>query len=167
MKNNRLISMSLPFVVLLFVIIGCNFSSANMSSLTTSTDKEGKNSASSFKAGDTLYATATISNNPGKVKVTTYLVAEDAEGMSKGDTVKGSEVTVELDGSGVSNYSLPINEALPPGKYKLQADMINDAGEKKDSKTAEIKIEGSSQSKEKSTDEPKPDDESADDDDSN
>lgn len=141
MKYLNKFSLLIPAAILIFAIVGCNLSSANMSGLTTSKDKEGKTAATRFSNGDTIFAAAAVSNNPGKVKVKTSLIAEDAEGLSSGETLKGSDVTVELDGDGVSNYSLPVTESVPPGKYKLTADMINEAGEKKDSKTVEITVE--------------------------
>lgn len=122
-------------------------STANMSSLTTSKDKEGNTPSTTFKLGDTIYATSTISNNSGKVKVNTYLVAVDAEGLAKDEVLKGSEVTVELSSDGTSNYSLPVTEAFPVGKYKLTADMVNEAGEKKDSRSTDITVENSAGAK--------------------
>jgi hypothetical protein len=122
------------------VLQACSFSSANMSSLTTSTDKEGKTPATSFKTGDTLYAKAQISNNPGKVKVKYYWVAEDVKGSTKGETLKGSEVSVDIDGDKSADYSLPISPALSAGTYMLTADMLNDAGEKKGNKSVKVTI---------------------------
>lgn len=140
MKNSKVISC--VFASLLFVILGCNFSTANMSGLETSTDKEGSSKASDFNAGETLYARAPIANNPGKVKVKFYLVAEDVKGLSKGDTLKGSDVSVEVDGDGVATYSVPVSQGFLPGTYTLHADMLNEAGEKKDSKTKQVTVSG-------------------------
>ena len=126
--------------LVLVAMQGCSFSTANMSSLKTATDKEGKKEASSFKAGDTLYGLADISNNPGKVKVKFALVAEDVKGMTKGETLKGSDVTYDMDGSGVAIFSVPVAGGFPGGTYKLNADMINEAGEKKDSKSTTVTV---------------------------
>lgn len=150
MKNMRAAT---AMVILLFVLIGCNFSTANLSDLTTSKDKAGKEKSSGFKSGDTLFGTTTVSNNPGKVKVNFYLTAENSEGAKKGEVLKGSEVSVNLDGDGVASYSVPVSAAFPPGTYKLTADMINEAGEKKDSKTVEVKVEKSADSEKPATDE--------------
>jgi YbbR domain-containing protein len=136
MKKTNLISIAAVFTIALFLMLACNASTANMSSLKTSTDKEGKSETSKFKNGDTLYGAATISNNPGKVKVKLYLVD------SKGETLKGSEVTVDIPGDGVASYNVPVSEAFPAGTYKLNADMLNEAGEKKDSKSVSVTIEG-------------------------
>jgi hypothetical protein len=122
------------------VMQACSFSTANLSSLKTSTDKDGKTEASAFKTGDTLNAQAQVSNNPGKVKVKFTLVAEDVKGMTKGDALKGADVSVDIDGDGIATYTLPVSMGVPAGTYKLNADMLNDKGEKKDSKSANITV---------------------------
>lgn len=118
-------------------------STANMSSLTVSKDKDGKQASTSFKSGDTIYSVATISNAPGKVSVKFNLTADDVTGMTKGELVKGSDVNIDLPSSGTATYSLPIPNGVPSGKYILTADMHNEAGEKKDGKTATLDIQGS------------------------
>ncbi len=130
------IVLALSFVALQ----GCSLSTANLSSFKTSTDKDGKTEATSFKTGDTLYGKAQVSNNPGKVKVKFYLVAEDVKGMTKGDTLKGSDVTVDIDGDQVANYTVPVSPGFLAGTYKLNADMLNEGGEKKDSKTVNVTV---------------------------
>ena len=135
MKKSNMFSIASVFVLLVFLALGCNMSTANMSSLKTSTDEAGKSEAAKFKDGDTLYARAQIANNPGKVKVKFSLVTD------KGETFKGSEFTVDIDGDGVASYHVTVSEGLPSGNYKVNADMLNDAGEKKDSKSASVTIE--------------------------
>ena len=142
MKNLRMISVVSVFALMIFAVAGCNVSTANLSSLTTSKDKEGKETASSFKSGDTLYANAKVSNNPGKVKVKFYLVADDVKGMTKGDTLKGSDVSIDVDGDGTGTYNVPVTAGFLPGSYTLNAEMINEAGEKKDSKNAKVTVIG-------------------------
>ncbi|MEP6945241.1 MAG: hypothetical protein ABJA02_04935 [Acidobacteriota bacterium] len=115
-----------------------------MSSFKTSKDKDGKQEASTFKAGDTIYANAVISNAGGKTTTRFYLVADaDSVAAKKGETVKGSEVKVDLPSAGTAQYSLPIPAGIPSGKFTLNAEMLDDKGEKKDSKSADITIEGS------------------------
>ena len=141
----------------LLVAQGCSFSTANMSSLKTYKDKDGKTEASSFTTGDTLYANAEIANNGGKVKVKFTLVAEDVKGLTKGDVLKGSEVTVDIEGDGKGQYSVPVSAGFLAGTYKLNADMLNDKGEKKDGKSANVTVT-------QKAPEPKKDDADADDD---
>ncbi|HEV7645381.1 MAG TPA: hypothetical protein VGO50_15670 [Pyrinomonadaceae bacterium] len=128
-------------LALAFIVMqACSLSTANMSSFKTSSDKDGKTETTSFKGGDTLNARAEIANSISKVTVKFALVAEDVKGMTKGETVKGSEVKVDLPSSGTATYSLPIPMGAPGGTYKLNADMINEAGEKKDGKTVSLTL---------------------------
>ena len=123
----------------IFVMQGCSFSTANLSSLETFKDKDGKDKTTSFKAGDTIYGKATISNNPGKVKVN-FSLADP-----KGKAISGANVSVDLDKNmNVATYSPPIPPKIEDGTYKLTADMINEAGEKKDSKTTDLTLTGGS-----------------------
>jgi hypothetical protein len=134
MKKSLTFSIVSIFALFILFAMGCNVSTANLSSLKTSKDKDGKEETTSYKVGDTIYAKAAVSNNPGKVKVKISLADP------KGETLKGSEVNVDLDGDGAASYSLPTGEGMPAGSYKLTADMINEAGEKKDTKSATITI---------------------------
>jgi hypothetical protein len=128
-------------VLALFIVTaGCSFSTANLGDLKTSTDKEGKNASSSFKSGETIYGIVPVKNNPGKVKVKFALSAEDAKGMTKGEAIKGTDVTVDIDGDANATYSLQIPNSAPGGTYKLTADMHNEKDEKKDTKTASITL---------------------------
>ncbi|MBP6003009.1 MAG: hypothetical protein KA746_06200 [Pyrinomonadaceae bacterium] len=114
----------------------CSFSTASMSSFKTSKDKEGKTESTTFKAGETLYANAVITGSMDKT--TTKIWMTDASGKA----VTGSEVKIDLPGSGTAAYSLPIPAGAPGGKYTVMADFLDDKGEKKDSKSVAITIEG-------------------------
>lgn len=140
MKNISTLIIGIVLAISFIAMQACNFSTANLSSLKTSTDKEGKTESSSFKTGDTLNGKAQVSNNPGKVKVKFTLVAEDVKGLNKGETLKGSDVTVEVDGDAVAAYTVPVSAGFLAGTYKLNADMINEAGEKKDSKSVNVTV---------------------------
>jgi len=139
MKNNGT-SLFIGLIALIFAAAACNMSTANLTGLTTSTDSDGKTATSSFKTGDTINGRAPVANNPGKVKIKFAMAAEDVKGMTKGDVLKGSEVAVDIEKDGTATYTLPVVPAMPGGKYKLTADMLNEAGEKKDSKSADITV---------------------------
>ena len=113
----------------------CSFSTASMSSFKTSKDKDGKTESTTFKAGETLYANATITGSMSKT--TTKVSMTDPSGKP----VTGSEVKIDLPGSGVAAYSLPLPMGAPGGKYTVTADFLDDKGEKKDSKSVSITIE--------------------------
>jgi len=118
----------------------CNMSTANLSSLKTSKDKDGAQETTTYKAGDTIYATAAVSNNPGKVTVKIYMTVDDAPGMKKGEQVPNSEVKVDLDGDGRAKYNFPTFPTTQGGKFTVVAEMLNESGEKKDSKSASITV---------------------------
>ena len=144
MKNG--IGLLVVATVLFTAAFACNMSTANMASFKLFKDKDGKTETTSYKGGETIYGRAVIANNGGKVKVKMQVNVDDAAGMTKGDIVKGSEVTVDMDGDGTATYSLPIPSAVKGGKYIVTADMINDAGEKKDSKSVNITVTSDSSS---------------------
>ena len=141
MKN--LTALAIATIVLFTAAFACNMSTANMTSFKIAKDKEGTQETSSFKGGETIYGRAAVANNPGKVKVKMRIEFDDVAGMNKGDMVKGSDVTVDLDGDGTATYTMPIPNAVKSGKYNVVADMLNDAGEKKDTKSVSINITGS------------------------
>jgi hypothetical protein len=60
--------------------------------------------------------------------------------MTKGDVIPGSEISVNLEGSGTTTYQLTIPANVKGGKFILEADMMNEAGEKKDGKTSQITV---------------------------
>lgn len=141
MKTNRISIVALCLV--LSVVIGCSFTTANISSFKLAKDKAGNQAASDFKAGDTIYGLAQISNNGGKVKVKFRLLGE------AGDAVKDSEVTVDMEGDGVATYTLTTPQTMKGGNYKVVAEMLTDGNEKKDEKTATFKMTGAPAAEEK------------------
>jgi len=135
----NLLGLGIVAVVLFTAAFACNMSTANLSSLKTSTQKDG-DETTSFKAGDTIYANATVSNNGGKVTVKIYLTVDDAPGMKKGDVIPNSDVSLDLENDGVAKYHYPTFATTKGGKFNVVADMYNDAGEKKDTKSVAITV---------------------------
>lgn len=126
----------LSIITALFAFVAaCSFSTANMSSFETSKDKDGKTKSTTFKAGETIYANAVIANAPGKTTTKIYINDD------KGKLLPGSDVKVELASSGTAAYNLPIPASFAGGKFTIVADMLDDKGEKKDSKNVAITIE--------------------------
>jgi len=141
MKILRTFSSAAMLALTIFILQGCNVSTANMSSFETFSDKEGKTKATSFKAGETVYAKATISNNPGKVKIKFSMIPEaDIEDMKKGESIKELEKSFDMDGDGVATYNFTANSSFPGGTFTINVDMLNEQGEKKDGKTATVTI---------------------------
>ena len=132
---------ALALGVLLAVGLACNFSAstANISGLKIGKDKEVTTETSSFSSGDTIYAVATVSNVPDKVKVKGRLVIEDVEGLEAGP-VPGLEKTIELPSDGTANFNFTPTSGWPKGKYKVEVIMSNEAGEQKDQKSASFTV---------------------------
>ncbi|HEX8685426.1 MAG TPA: hypothetical protein VF736_17735 [Pyrinomonadaceae bacterium] len=133
---------ALALGVFIFAGLACNFSAstANLSSLKLGKDKDATTETSSFGANDTVYAVATVSNAPGAVKVTGRLVFDQVEGEQSGP-VPGLEKTLDLPESGTATYTFtPPPSGWPKGKYKVEAVMLNDQGEKKDEKSADFSV---------------------------
>jgi hypothetical protein len=118
----------------------CSFSTAHLSSLKVGKDQKVSQETDTFAANDTVYALATVSNAPGKVKVKGQLAVEDVAGEKVGP-IPGLEKTLELEGSGTATFTFtPPPDGWPKGKYKIETTMINDKGEQKDQKSASFTV---------------------------
>jgi hypothetical protein len=139
MRSNHLSSAS-AFMVLLAVLLACNYSTAHLSSLKIGKDRTVTNESSTFASTDPIYAVATVSNAPGKVQVKGQLVVEDVPGEKPGP-VPTLAKTLDLDGSSTATFSFtPPANGWPAGKYKIEVIMLNDKGEQKDQKSASFSV---------------------------
>jgi hypothetical protein len=135
-------ALALPFGLLLFAALACNYSAstANISSVKLGKNQTVSQEASGFGAGETVYAVATISNAPGAVKVKGRLVIEDVEGQERGP-IPGLEKTLDLPGSGTATFTFsPPPSGWPEGKYKVEVIMMDEGGEQKDQKAADFTV---------------------------
>jgi hypothetical protein len=122
--------------LLLAVVLACNMSTANLSNLKLGKDKTASQETSTFGADDTVYAVATVSNAPGKVKVKGLLAFEDVEGQKPGP-IPGLEKTLDLDGSGTATFTFtPPPSGWPKGKFKVEVTLMDESGTQKDQKSA-------------------------------
>ena len=131
-------------VLVLAVMTGawaCSVSTANLSEVKTGKDKDVTQAATTFSAGDVIFANASVANNPGKVKVNMYITVDDAAGMTKGAKVPNSDVSMDVDGDGTVRYNFPTSAATKGGKFTIVADMLNENGEKKDSRSTSFTVE--------------------------
>lgn len=137
MRTNR-VNLALSLGLLIVAGLACNYSAttANISDLKLSKDKDGSQATTTFAASDTVYAVATVSNAPGKVKVKGLLAIENVEGEQAGP-IPGLEKTLDLDGSGTATFTFsPPTSGWPKGKYKVEVTMMDDGGQQKDQKSA-------------------------------
>jgi hypothetical protein len=134
--------LALGLGLLIFAGLACNFSAstANISGLKLGKDKDVTAETSSFAAGDTVYAVATVSNAPGAVKVKGRLAIDEVEGEQSGP-IPGLEKTLDLPGSGTATYTFsPPPSGWPKGKYKVEVLMLDEKGEQKDQKTSNFSV---------------------------
>lgn len=125
------------------VVLACSASTANISSLKTATDEEGKNESKNFKPGDKVYSVAVISNNPGKVQAKFRVLFDDVEGETSGELVQGAEKTLDIEGSRPAIFWITLpTRGFQNGKYKVEVSMLNDKGEQKDQKTTSFEVSG-------------------------
>lgn len=135
-KNILLLGIVMLFAV---TIAACSFdvSTANISSLKLSKDKEGTKQTSSFGLKDDVYANGTISNAPGKVKLRWRLIVEKVEGQPENAPATNLDRSFDLEGDGHSDYHLSApQDGWPPGKYKVEFSLLDESGVQKDQKIA-------------------------------
>jgi len=129
--------------LMLAAAAGCKFSftTANISSLKLSKDEEGKNEASSFAPGETVYAIAAVSNVPGKVTVKFRFFTEDVQGQPANAPVEAFDRTLEVTEDRYLHYFVsPPPQGWPPGKYRIEAVMLTESGEQKDQENATFTV---------------------------
>lgn len=146
MQTNRW-NLALGLGLILAVALACNFSfsTANISSLKLGKNKDADPTTTEFAPRDTVYAVATISNVPGKVKVKGRAIIGDVAGQESGKTIPGTEKELDMESSGTAtfNYSVP-GSGWPPGTYKIEVTLLNENGEQKDQKTETFTVKGGS-----------------------
>ena len=139
MKNTLAKYCSIAVVALAASACNFSFSTANISNFKAAKDKAGTQETTSFKGGESLHAKAVVSN-AGKVSVKFYLLADEVAGLKKGDVIPGSEVKVDLPSSGTADFDVTFPPAWS-GKYTVVADLLNESGDKKESKTINFTLD--------------------------
>lgn len=128
-------------VLMLAVASACSFTTANISSLKLSKDKEGTTETTDFAPSDSIYAKATVSNVPSKVTLKFRVITEDVEGQPKNAPVPNFDKSFDVPSDGYVTYSLtPPPAGWPAGKYKIDVAMLIESGEQKDQETASFTV---------------------------
>jgi ABC-type oligopeptide transport system substrate-binding subunit len=126
-------------------LAACSFSvsTAHISSLKVTKEKDGTNETNSFGPHESIFAQGEVANVPSKVTVKWRLITEKVEGQPANAAVPGMDKSFELPADGTSSYHLSPSEAgWPPGKYKIEFSMLNENGEQKDQKIAPFTVSG-------------------------
>lgn len=137
----RKLCLTLMAALSLIFASACSFTTANISSLKLSRDKEGMQEATSFGPQDTIYAVARVSNVPSKVTLKLRFITEKVEGQPENAPVPQFDRSFDLPSDGhVTYYVSPPPAGWPAGKYKIEASMFIESGEQKDQETATFTI---------------------------
>lgn len=139
-KRSTLLGLTLSLLFVASCKVGCT--TANISSLKFSKDKDGNNETKEFSPTDTIYIIAPISNNASKVTVKFRIIAEKVEGMPENSPLPKLEASYDQEGSGYRPYILtPEPGGMRPGRYRVEVAMLYN-GEQKDQKSDTFTIKG-------------------------
>ncbi len=133
---NRNFSLIITLSILLFVVLACEFTTANLSEITFSDDETGKKNFISAKQNEKIYAFSSINNTKGK-HIIRWKVSD-----SEGKEIGLPENEVKIEGARKIWLTLTIRpQVFPAGKYNFQVTLINEKGDKEiDSKTAVLEV---------------------------
>ena len=134
-------SLGASVALILTVATACSFTTANISGIKLSKDKEGTMVTDTFAPTDSIYALATVSNVPSKVTLKFRLVTEDVVGQPKNTPVPNFDTSIDFPGDGVGTFSLsPPTAGWPAGKYKIDVTMHVESGEQKDQESISFTV---------------------------
>lgn len=128
MKKVIRISAVSVFAIVLLMAQACSYSIVHISNVKVFS-ADGVTETTSFKTGDTLKATAQVSDNPGEIYAGFLLYAEDVPGMTKGDFVPHTGIGRMISGDRMIDYLSIIPPDMKSGTYTLRAELKNDKGE--------------------------------------
>jgi hypothetical protein len=118
-----------PYVLITILAIGlmllaCNFSvsTANIGDAWMSSDKDGKDRATTFAQDAVFYAQVQLQNAPDDTKVKAVWTAVDVEDSEPNLKLDETELTT---GSGLVTFNLTNDKLWPLGKYKVEI-FLND-----------------------------------------
>lgn len=143
MFKNRFKSFSFAASAMLAVLVlaACSVSTAKIGSLKLSKDAEGKSETVTFARQDTIFATAAVTNVPSKVTLKWQFITEKVEGQTDNAAIPQFDKSFDFPSDGTSTYNLsPPPDGWPVGKYRIEAVMYNEAGEKKDQKAMSFTV---------------------------
>lgn len=126
--------------LLVFVATGfaCSFTTASMGDLKFGKNDKAEPAATSFNAGEPIYAVVQVSNAPSKTKLAFKVTYENVAGKTKGEEL-GPIKPNDVEGSMILWQSFT---AQSPGEYRVEATLTDDTGKKVDSKTGTVKVTG-------------------------
>ncbi len=104
-------------VMFIFILTGCEFSTANIQNAELAKDSAGTEKSTEFEPNDTVYALVTLANAPDSTKLKAVWTAVDV-----GDAAPANQLIdqVELEaGDGTHFFNLSPSSPFPAGSYKV------------------------------------------------
>lgn len=123
MRNGKLNGV-LSFSLVLALVVACNFTTANISSVVLSPNRDGSAPTTTFSPNATVYAIATVSNSMSPVTVRARLYTENVEGEAANTMVPNSEIVVNLESSGTAIFNYSRAGGMLPGTYRIDIAML-------------------------------------------
>jgi hypothetical protein len=134
------LSRALVGLVALAAMTACSVSTAHLTDLSLSKDKDMSNPTTTFAPTDTVYAQSGVANTPSKVTLQWHFIAENVKGIPPNSLQKSNELSTDLPSDGTSSYSLtPPPSGWPAGTYKIVVDLMID-GTQKEEKSTEFTV---------------------------
>ena len=128
-------------VALLALGVGCNFTTANLSSFKVGKDAKITSEADTFAPGETIYALAYVANVPSKVTVKIETIYDELTDGKPNYHIEAFDKSYDVDKSATITYNLsPPPKGWPAGKYHLKAALHVESGEQKDEKIVRFTV---------------------------
>ena len=121
-KETDMIRKLFPFtivvisVVLISLACGGSVSTANISSVTLSSDEQGSQETTIFTQSDTMYCLVDLKNAPDDTTVKAIWIAVSVEGEAPNTLIDEVELTTE---TAVLTFDLSNSSLWPVGQYKV------------------------------------------------
>jgi hypothetical protein len=139
-RHRTTLARAFTCLVALVAMSACSVSTAHLTDLKLSKDKDMTAAADTFAPTDTIYATSGIANNPSKATLVWHITAVNAKGQPPNTKIAQLDKSFDLDADGTSSYSLtPPTAGWPVGSYQIEVDMMID-GVQKEQKTATFTV---------------------------
>src|SRR5947209_1626621 len=126
----------LGLTLLLSFVASCKVSCTtdNIISIKFIKDREGNVQTKVFTPGDTVYITATVSNNASNVTLKYSFFAEQVTGIKENTPLSKLDKSIDIAGNNFATYNLTTDSGLPTGRYRVEVVMLYN-GDQKDKKS--------------------------------
>lgn len=112
-----------------------SFTTAKIEKLSIGKNEKATPPATSFDAGEKIFAVADVTGLSGKHKLTFKVLTENVPGKGKGESAFEKSVDVEAAGSVWLALTLPLG-----GEYKVESTLLDDSGKEVDKKAATFSV---------------------------